>query len=441
MTDFRHIGAAACFFLVALRMAIGWQFLYEGLWKLDTQDTARPWTAAGYLKNAQGPFRDYFRNLTGDPDDLKWLDYDAVAARWDAWHARFVRHHPDLSPQQKARLEQMVNGAARYAVPLAALPEGVAIPAGLKRVVQFDPKARRLIVDGRLHLIPRERDELLKLADRTEHPEFHQAVNRLYEVQANLSYKERAAALLKGDPERAGLILKEKDQVIERRKGDIQLYRDMVARYERDLQSARQAFQHEHLNAQRDDLQKLRARLVEPIKALDAELQSEARKLLTPAQWARGPVPPLRDRQWQIDQLTMWSLTVLGVLLLVGCASRLAALGAAGMLVSFYLAMPPWPGVVEFRELPGPEHSYIVDKNLIEVVALLAIAALPTGSWFGLDRLFSWWNARRRALRRAGVIPSTPSKHEKLTAALSAAVAGAAGEQKPKASKSTTGAT
>jgi hypothetical protein len=36
-------------------------------------------------------------------------------------------------------------------------------------------------------------------------------------------------------------------------------------------------------------------------------------------------------------------------------------------------------------EATGPEHSYIVNKNLIEAVALLGIAMLPTGSWFGLD--------------------------------------------------------
>ena len=29
----------------------------------------------------------------------------------------------------------------------------------------------------------------------------------------------------------------------------------------------------------------------------------------------------------------------------------------------------------------------MVNKNLIEAIALLGIAALPTGSWFGLDGL------------------------------------------------------
>ena len=72
--------------LVGLRMAIGWQLLYEGLWKIDTLDSPRPWTAEGYLKNSQGPVRSFFREMTGDPSDYNWLDYESVAARWDVWH-------------------------------------------------------------------------------------------------------------------------------------------------------------------------------------------------------------------------------------------------------------------------------------------------------------------------------------------------------------------
>ena len=50
--------------------------------------------------------------------------------------------------------------------------------------------------------------------------------------------------------------------------------------------------------------------------------------------------------------------------------------------------------------MPGPEHSFIINKNLIEVFALLALAALPTGRWFGLDallsRFFSNWKADKK---------------------------------------------
>ena len=82
--------------------------------------------------------------------------------------------------------------------------------------------------------------------------------------------------------------------------------------------------------------------------------------------------------------LTIVGLTCLGLLLIVGLFTRFSAVMAAAMLFSFYMAMPPLPG---YPEAIGPEHSLIVNKNLIEVFALLAIAAFPSGYWFGMDKI------------------------------------------------------
>ena len=57
--------------LVALRMLIGWHFLYEGLTKvLDAR-----WTAAGYLAESQGPFSGVFHWLLFDPSRLAVVDF------------------------------------------------------------------------------------------------------------------------------------------------------------------------------------------------------------------------------------------------------------------------------------------------------------------------------------------------------------------------------
>ena len=124
--DPRRVAVIACVLLVTLRLFIGWQLAYEGLWKVRTLDTPRPWTSEGYLANAQGPLRDTFRNMTGDPDDLGWLDYDTVNARWNDYYVRFLEHHPDLSDAQKRRLQELFVG-----------PEG--LPGRRRRV----PRGRR----------------------------------------------------------------------------------------------------------------------------------------------------------------------------------------------------------------------------------------------------------------------------------------------------------
>jgi len=92
--------------------------------------------------------------------------------------------------------------------------------------------------------------------------------------------------------------------------------------------------------------------------------------------------------------------------LIAGLLTRPAAVAGAVMMVMFYSPMPPWPGV---PEAPGPEHSFIVNKNLIEAIALLAIAALPTGQWFGVDALWTRFLCRKKCCGSASCSTTTPS--------------------------------
>ncbi|MBT4864133.1 MAG: DoxX family protein, partial [Planctomycetaceae bacterium] len=395
--------------IVVVRLCIGWQFAYEGLWKLNSQSGPQPWTAAGYLKNASGPLRGIYRDMSGDPDELNWLDYKKVDARWNGWYGRLQKQHPDLTKRQKQKLNELLNGAPQYRVELKQLPAGVKFGGSLAKVARFDAKSQRLIVNGsshpkpeQRHLIPAERDSMLKLAKVVDDPApedvekneiakaYREAVNIVYQRSARLGIKEQALALLSGDPERATQIYEDQAGTIDHKRiGNIELYQVQLKRYEKNLAAAKTAFQHDHLQKQWAEIQLMRADLVGPIKALDTELKVKARKLLTAKQLARGPVPTPMVGIALKDQLTMWALLIIGVLLMTGLFSRLSAVAAAGLLMSFYLAMPPWPGFVEFQAAAGPEHSYIVNKNLIEIFALLAIAALPTGQWFGLDAIIS----------------------------------------------------
>ncbi len=399
----------AAVFIVALRLAIGWQLFYEGIWKLDTQDTVRPWTAAGYLKNAQGPFRDLFRSMAGDPDELDWLDFDTVAARWDRW-ARDFRTHYRLSDRQAKKLDQLLNGAhGRLGDrPVYASDELDRLPEGIddlnqaarvsEKIVWYDPEKKRLYVDGRRHLSAAEKQRLLDLVRDEDAPAagapeeqkaaFRAAVEKVDARQKRgIGFREKLAGALKGNPDLLG-------NEAWQRVGRKSEYQTRLARYERERKRAATAFQWDHLQDDWEKIQTLRAEITGPVKALDQEFREAAMKLLTVEQMQRGPVSePASVLAWS-DFATMWGLTVLGLLLIAGLFTRLAAVLAAVMLFSFYLAMPPFPGV---PELPGPEHSLIVNKNLIEVIALLAIAALPTGRWFGIDSWIAGWRSRRRS--------------------------------------------
>ncbi len=402
--DERKISWMACCILVLLRLCIGWHLLYEGLWKLNTQNTSQPWSAEGYLKNATGPLRTTFRDMTGDPNDLMWLDHEHMAAKWDAWQTRFVAHYPgagsgsDKSRSVADRLNLLLNGPKEFVVELAELPPGVDLTKW-KAAIQFNGEKKRLIVDGAYHLLPAERDAILALAPIDENAaaeeaadaaaikKFHDAVNKLYTLQSKLSYKERLAALLKGDPDRVGVLQKEKDgTVVEQRMGDVDKYKALIARYETNYAQAKTAYQWDHLSQQWLELQQLRRSLVGPVQALESELKAEATQLLSQEQLAAGPVPEPMTPMRSINLQTMWGLTILGGLLIAGLFTRLAALGAAGLLTMFYLAAPPWPGC---PPEVGVEHNYIVNKVSIEALACLAFVFLPTGRWFGMDALFA----------------------------------------------------
>jgi len=426
--DLRKISLLAVVLLVLLRISIGWHLMYEGLWKLSTLKTSTPWSAEGYLKNATGPMRGTFREMTGDPNDLKWLDHGHMTAKWDGWRERFLAHYPAVDQPNSVskqpvqdRLNRLMDGQDAFAAALESLPPDfdLANVGGVsKKAIKFDAKAKRLIVDGKLHLLPIERDRLVDAAEKAK-PEdkaaqapfddFIKAVKEVAKLSSRLSFHERLTALLKQDPERVGVMLKANaggkggddgdasagDSASKQTPvviGDVDKYKNYLAFYEQQYAKAKTKSDWDHLGKQWIEVQQLRRDLVGPVQALEQELFTSAEELLSVEQLATGPVAPAASPIRGINLRTMWGLTIFGLLLMLGLFTRLSALGGAALLTLFYLAMPPWPGV---QEIPSIEHNLFVNKNFVEMVALLAIAAMPSGKWFGLDAAVSVLFTRR----------------------------------------------
>ncbi len=386
--------------LVVLRVSIGWHLMYEGLWKLSTQRTSNPWSAEGYLKNATGPMRSVYRAMTGDPDDLNWLDLDLMAQKWKAWRERFVAHY-QLDEAQMQQFNRLLDGAESFESPLASLPPGLDLAkvSGVnKEAIRFDADSELLIVDGKKHLLPTERDRLVATATTIAESnpaakrtcdQFIAAVNRVYKVSAPLSINEELEALLKQDPDRVGVMYEvteggtEKIPVVV---GEAEYYKELVKRFRTNYAKARTKFEWDHIDRQWTELQSKRREVVGPVQALEKKMLTEANELLTEKQLSAGPVPEPVTQMHRINWRTMWGLTIIGLLLMLGVFTRVSALGGAALLTLFYLAMPPWPGV---QELPSIEHNLFVNKIFVEMVALLAIAALPSGKWFGVDAIVS----------------------------------------------------
>ncbi|MFO0908440.1 MAG: DoxX family protein [Isosphaeraceae bacterium] len=162
--------------------------------------------------------------------------------------------------------------------------------------------------------------------------------------------------------------------------------------------------------AQRKTLDSDRKALTKELDERTAGLRDSVVKIADPQQLASAgtyrPTPTLLDVN---NALTVFSLIAIGFCLMAGLLSRFAALGGAVFLGMIYMCMPPWPGLPANPLAEG--HFAYVDKNLVELVALLALASLPTSQWIGLDALlFGWWARRREAARSRAVTSSETAR-------------------------------
>lgn len=99
------------------------------------------------------------------------------------------------------------------------------------------------------------------------------------------------------------------------------------------------------------------------------------------------------------DMLTIIGLILMGSCLMLGLFTRFAALCGVAFLALIYMSSPPWPGLPVSPMSEG--HYMIVNKNLIELLACAAFAALPTGHWVGLDAALFGARRRRKLAERA----------------------------------------
>ena len=121
---------------------------------------------------------------------------------------------------------------------------------------------------------------------------------------------------------------------------------------------------------------------------------------------ARGPFAELfkwlaaqPDLLANADLITMWGLTAVGLLLILGLFTRLASLGAIGFIVLFYLCNPPFVGY--FYSIPTEGSYLIVNKNLVELGALVVILVTGSGRFAGLDRIVHGLIGRRPTIATA----------------------------------------
>jgi len=120
------------------------------------------------------------------------------------------------------------------------------------------------------------------------------------------------------------------------------------------------------------------------LEDLDAEYREAVWGVLTDQQKDQGPLPKSWTREDWLSFTVTYSLMAIGLCLLLGLFTRPAALGGACFMFFIILTQPNWPAIY-----PGPTpaegHALLIDKNFIEMMALLVVATTAVGRWAGLD--------------------------------------------------------
>jgi len=331
--------------LVILRLAIGWHFLFEGLDKLRSlslpaTEFNHPFTSAPFVREAPGPAGPLLRRLAGGEPD--WLD--AVDVR------------------------TIVRGGGRKLGLEAKLPDAMAR--------DWESYRDRFLAHYRIELDP--------IA-------YQRAQARALEWLVDRKPGQQGSASPVPSP---------LDQ--------IQAYQRQQARIKEMQEQEFPAFGHDVRHGQRREAQAEARRLAALLHAGWAKqtelMHKDLEQCLDEPQRALGPLPERDGAQTidRIDRSIAWGLTLVGGCILLGFLTRPACLLAACFLVFVYLAYPPWPSMPDNPRLEGG--IIFVDQNLIEMLALLVLAMVPTGRWLGLDALvFLPWRKKAPA---SGAAPS-----------------------------------
>lgn len=86
-----------------------------------------------------------------------------------------------------------------------------------------------------------------------------------------------------------------------------------------------------------------------------------------------------------IDALNIWGLILIGTCLFLGLFEKPAKVLGVILLSLYYLTYPPFSSMVANLHVDG--NFWIVDRNLIEILALLVLMVFPTSHYTGVDRL------------------------------------------------------
>ncbi|MCI0642574.1 MAG: DoxX family protein [Gemmataceae bacterium] len=384
------------FFLVVLRLAIGWHFFVEGMDKLHTPG----WTGEGYMREAYGPLAGHFRDIAGD----RLIDKLTVGANntfpeeldleWQAYLEEFTRFY-ELTPEQTNRAKDIVSDSKAETLKWLSVDK--------KPVQKISEQPPPLVAPMTIPERLKEHERLMSIhrhLDEVDRPKYGKEV--FPDLKAAKANVNRWRAELKRDLDQQTRQMKIAlvgyflvDVALESLPAD---FKDKVNPKKDKADPKKDKVDEKPKKPDpKERAEKLRA-LVRPMPGnpgKTAQAQKVFEYVFDTQYKDRNPDEPVPYHigrpfdQWKLidwsDQAVKWGLTVVGAMLIAGFFTRLACVAGAAYLLMFFLAMPPLPGWPEPPRVEG--HYLYINKNIIEMLALLTLATTRSGRWLGVDGL------------------------------------------------------
>ncbi|HEV3142464.1 MAG TPA: hypothetical protein VGZ47_01115 [Gemmataceae bacterium] len=362
----------ALILIILLRIAIGWHFLteayekYRSVYSPGPTETIKAWSSEVYFREGTGPMAKFVRGYIGETDDellarvavksvplgteeSSYPPYqrmpDALDKEWDDYFGRFAAFY-DLTPEQReAAQKRLQEDKSQTVLWFVTKPKSIDwFLAGLW--TEFDQKPLKRTI---------------------------QTANGSVNVE------------------------KSPADLADEFRSKLQEYRDAqgpkLSHFDKDVYKA-------HRAALRGEIATLRSELQEAVDGRTKEMQKDLEGVLSKEQRAKGQIPQAQpkkpifflfaDSQAErprliqlIDNATIFGLLAIGICLLFGLFSRTASFCGAMFLLMTILT---WPSLPWLPAPPVSEGNYLfVNKNMIEMLALLFLTCVPSGRWFGLD--------------------------------------------------------
>jgi uncharacterized membrane protein YphA (DoxX/SURF4 family) len=393
--------SARVFFLLALRLAIGWQFLFEGLYKVQSHygppaEGARAFSSEPYFRAAPGPVGPYMRKQFSDPAEVI---AEKVKMSKDISPEKFVKmpvaDQAAACPTAVAsQIDSWKDSTADY-IKRQAEKQLANVDTDLtKKLDEIDKEVEKELKDAKTD---EDKNKAKAKADADRKGAKDKAEETRQKAQKAIETNETLAQELVRDEKIAYARwvygVDGRDTKVKYFNGDVPLTAPVrLAHIEwlrGELKSAEERLNAglgngnnidtKHVAELRTDLISAESDLAKDannfVNEINKEMTGKAPEEITPTTWGHT-----------MDKYTMWFLVAVGACLMAGLLTRLACILAAGFLVMTYLAFPPFPW---FPVAPNTEgNPLFINKNVIETLALLALACMPTGRWLGLDALF-----------------------------------------------------